>query len=150
MVFDYEKMLQSKFRLLVKEVLQQVASSKKSLSGHHFYITFSTQHPKLDLPDYLREENPDEMTIVLQNQFWDLEITDQGLSVVLAFDGENYTIYIPFDSLIAFVDPYADFGLELAPIYFNDDSLGEEEFPPIALVEKEEGNVVMVDFSKKK
>ncbi len=149
MFFDYEKMLQEKFKSLLIDVLTQVEKGGLP-SNHHFFITFQTNHPKLVLPDYLREENPEEMTIVLQHQFWDLEVDLKGFGVVLSFDGSSHNIYIPFDSLIAFVDPYADFGLEFLPLLSNDnyedDNEPNDPKPDIS----SDDNVVTIDFSKKK
>jgi hypothetical protein len=148
MFFDYEKMVQDKFKEMVFDVLKHV--EKEGLpSNHHFFITFATNHPRLVLPDYLVEENPEEMTIVVQHQFWELEVDSKGFSIVLSFDGSSHNIYIPFDSLIAFVDPYADFGLEFSPVLSNDnyedkdDSPDDDDTTP-------KGNVVTIDFSKKK
>ncbi len=145
MFFDYDKMLQEKFKSLVSDILKHI--EKEGLpSGHHFYITFATNHPQLILPEYLIDENPDEMTIVLQHQFWDFEVDAKGFGMLLNFDGANHNVYIPFDSLIAIVDPYADFGLEFEPTF--DIALDDES--PKKEAQKADGNVVSVDFSKRK
>lgn len=145
MFFDYDKMLQEKFKSLVSDILKHI--EKEGLpSGHHFYITFATSHPQLILPDYLIDENPEEMTIVLQHQFWDFEVDAKGFGMLLNFDGSNHNVYIPFDSLIAIVDPYADFGLEFEPTFevTLDDELPKKD------TAKADGNVVSIDFSKRK
>jgi hypothetical protein len=156
MFFDYESMLQDKFKELLIDVLTHV--EKEGLpTGHHFYITFRTDHPRLVLPQYLLDENPEEMTVVIQHQFWELEVDPKGFHIVLSFGRSNQSIYVPFDALIAFVDPYADFGLEFHPVFSNDNyedikvpsskvSLEYEETVPST----QTGNVVTVDFSKKK
>ncbi len=113
--FDYETLVQEALRKVVKETLQNV--SKNGLpDDHHFYITFDTCHSGADIPDYLREEYPEEMTIVLQHEFWDLNVDDDGMQVTLCFDDANERIEIPFDSLVSFVDPSVKFGLQFTPI----------------------------------
>lgn len=113
--FDYENLVQNALRKVVCSTMQDV--SKNGLpSDHHFYITFDTTHSGVDLPDYLREEYPDEMTIVLQHEFWDLDVDSEGFQVTLCFDDTNERIEIPFNALISFVDPSVKFGLQFTPI----------------------------------
>ena len=80
----YDKMVESALRGVVREALARTASS--GLPGaHHFYITFRTRFPGLAIPDYLSQQYPDEMTVVLEHQFWDLEVSEQCFSVTLSF-----------------------------------------------------------------
>jgi hypothetical protein len=84
--------------------------------NHHFYISFATDHPGVDLPDYLRDLYPEDITIVLQHEFWDLVIEDRTFSVTLCFNDVQERLTIPFDSIISFVDPSVKFGLQFTPI----------------------------------
>ena len=72
--------------------------------NHHFYITFKTNAPGVSIPDRLKQRFPDEMTIVLQNKFWDLKVTEQGFSVGLSFNQIPSTLVVPFSAITAFVD----------------------------------------------
>lgn len=112
---DYDAYLQKALRQVVRDVLTDVAAH--GLPGdHHFYITFATNHPWVVLPPHLKEEYPDEMVIVLQHEFWDLEVKHDTFSVTLCFDDIDERITIPFMSLINFVDPSVKFGLQLCPM----------------------------------
>ncbi len=111
---DYEQLVQSALRSVVKEALMQAA--KKGLSGnHHFYIAFATDHPGIDIPDYLKEQYPDEITIVLQHEYWDLVVEDNRFCVTLCFNDIHERLMIPFDAIISFVDPSVKFGLQFTP-----------------------------------
>lgn len=82
------------------------------LGEHHFYISFRTADDGVDIPGHLRARYPEEMTIVLQHQFWDLEIGTEAFSVSLRFGGKLSPLRIPFSALTAFGDPSVNFGLQ--------------------------------------
>ncbi|HUC19748.1 MAG TPA: ClpXP protease specificity-enhancing factor SspB [Acetobacteraceae bacterium] len=86
--------------------------------GHHFYLTFRTDHPGVELPQHLRQRFPEEMTIVLQHQFWDLAVDEaaQRFRVGLSFGGVPATLVVPFAALTALVDPEVQFGLSFKPV----------------------------------
>jgi hypothetical protein len=85
----------------------------KGLPGsHHFYISFRSTDPGVKLPDYLRAKYPEEMTIVLQHQYWDLILTDEFFEVTVSFNKQQERIKVPFAALSAFVDPSVRFGLQ--------------------------------------
>ncbi|NAZ36083.1 hypothetical protein GT358_04520 [Rubellimicrobium sp. CFH 75288] len=97
-------------RGLIQEVLAQVA--RDGLPGqHHFFITFDTEHPDVELADWLSDRYPQEMTIVLQHWFRDLEAGEEGFSVTLNFGDNPEPLYIPYDAIKTFVDPSVEFGL---------------------------------------
>jgi uncharacterized protein len=85
--------------------------------GHHFYVTFRTDHPGAVLPPRLRAQYPQEITIVLQHQFWDLKVSEEAgeFSVGLSFGGQGSIIHVPFAALTAFADPEVRFGLRFKP-----------------------------------
>lgn len=113
--FNYENMVQDALRSVMKKALEQTV--KDGLNGdHHFYITFNTNHPEVNIPEYLKEQYGDELTIVLQYEFWDLEVNDENFSVTLCFDDENENIFVPYSSVTSFVDPSVKFGLQFNPI----------------------------------
>jgi hypothetical protein len=108
--FDYPRILQQALRSVVREVLGRTAES--GLPGeHHFYLSLRTDHPGIELPAFLRERYPEEITVVLQNQFWDLAVDGDGFAVTLRFDGDLVRLAVPFDAVVAFFDPAAQFGL---------------------------------------
>lgn len=110
---DYERLLQDALRGLVRRVLAQVAED--GLPGaHHFYLSFATQAPGVELPSSLRQQHPDELTIVLQHQFANLVVDDDAFSLTLYFSGRPCSLTVPFAALIAFSDPAASFGLRFA------------------------------------
>jgi len=107
---DYPAILQEALRDAVRRVLEQVA--EHGLPGeHHFYIGFRSQYPGVEVPRFLREQYPEEITIILQNQFWGLEVDSEAFSVLLSFGGARQRLYVPFAALTTFADPSADFGL---------------------------------------
>ena len=112
--FDYEQLVQESLRSVVRESLMQVARS--GLPGnHHFYISFRTDYPGVDLPDYLLEQYPEEITIVLQYEFWDLEVEEDSFFVTLCFNDIHERLTIPLQAIVSFVDPSVKFGLQFSP-----------------------------------
>jgi uncharacterized protein len=107
---DYPKILEAALRDAVRRVMLEVAE-KGLPGGHHFYIAFRTDAPGVSLPRFLQERYPEEMTIVLQHQFWDLAVDDDLFSISLSFDNAPQRLTIPFAALTAFLDPPAEFAL---------------------------------------
>ncbi len=109
--FHYDALVDDALRSVVRRVLTQVA--EKGLPGsHHFYISFRSNDPGVSLPDYLRAKYPEEMTIVLQHQYWDLILGADFFEVTVSFNKQQERIRVPFAALSAFVDPSVRFGLQ--------------------------------------
>jgi uncharacterized protein len=107
---DYPRIVQDAFRDVVRRILVQVA--EHGLPGeHHFYIGFRTDDPGVEMTPTLRRRYPKEMTVVLQNQYWGLEVDEEAFEVSLNFDARRERLRVPFAALLAFVDPSAEFGL---------------------------------------
>ncbi len=107
----YDEMVQNALLNVVREVLAETA--KTGLSGaHHFYIAFRTDHPDVSVPAYLKERYKEEMTIVLQNQFWDLRVEKDFFQVGLSFNRKPAILTIPFAAVTGFLDPSVEFGLQ--------------------------------------
>jgi uncharacterized protein len=107
----YDILAQAALRGVVRTVLADAA--KKGLPGeHHFKITFTTTAPNVTLSERMRERYPQEMTIVLQYQFWDLTVTEQSFEVGLSFGGVPERVGVPFDAITAFYDPSVQFGFQ--------------------------------------
>ena len=111
---DYEALLRDASITVIKQVLMQVAKNG-FYKKQHLYITFSLKHPGVKISNGLRNEFGDDLTIVLQYEFWDLVVDDYGFSVSLAFENSNETLYIPYSSLITVSDPSEDFCLNFIP-----------------------------------
>ena len=106
-------MVEDALRGVVRRALENTI--EHGLPGdHHFYITFRTDVSGVVLPDFLRERYPEEMTIILQHQFWDLKVGVFEFGVSLSFDNQVAEMTVPFESLTAFVDPSVKFGLQFA------------------------------------
>ena len=107
----YDILAQEALRGVVKKVIQEVA--RTGLPGeHHFYVTFDTQFAGVRMSNRMLEKYPEEMTIVIQHQFWDLESTDNHFSIGLSFDQIPETMVVPYSAIRGFFDPAVQFGLQ--------------------------------------
>jgi uncharacterized protein len=151
-LIPYDEIVQDALRAVVGRVLGQVA--REGLPGaHHFYITFKTGAQGVSIPKHLSERFPDEMTIVLQNKYWDLKASDTGFEVGLTFNQIPAHLIIPFSAVTAFADPAVEFAL-----HFQTQIDGEpipehepaENDRPVPTAVDDGSNVVTVDFGRKK
>ncbi|MCX7565529.1 ClpXP protease specificity-enhancing factor SspB [Sulfitobacter sp. F26169L] len=107
---DYGNLMHDAMRSLIRNVLLDVADN--GLPGaHHFFITFDTSHPDAELADWLSDRYPDEMTVVMQHWYDNLEVTNDGFSITLNFGDAPEPLYVPYDAIRTFVDPSVEFGL---------------------------------------
>ncbi len=158
-LIPYDEIVQEALRAVVGRVLSAVEASGGQLpGGHHFYITFKTTAPGVDIPQHLIERFPDEMTIVLEHRFWDLHVSDTGFSVGLSFNQIGSILSIPFSAITAFVDPSVEFGLqfhvdaadaEIAPPDAAENDAADSERKPSG-DDSDGSNVVTVDFGRKR
>jgi len=112
--FNYPKMVDAALRGVVRTALEQVR--EQGLRGnHHLYVSFLTHFPGVVVADYLREKYPKEMTIVLQHQFWDLDVSNDTLDLTLSFNKVPERLIIPFEAMTGFADPSVQFGLQFQP-----------------------------------
>lgn len=134
----YDVLTQEALRGVVRAVLQQIA--KTGLPGdHHLYVAFETRGKGVSVSDRLKEQYPEEMTIVLQHQFWDLEVSQNRFEVKLSFNNIPERLVVPFTAVKAFYDPSVQFGLQFGahgaandapkqganvPTLFDDDAAG--------------------------
>jgi len=166
----YDLMIEAALRDVVRETLATVAQS--GLPGeHHFYITFLTNFPGVEIPDYLRKQYPDEMTIVLQYQFFGLKLEDDAFSVSLSFNNVKERLRIPVEAITTFADPSVNFALQFqsgqgdedededaeqdnAPENANSDSKAESERKKNKAQDKDKdekrGEVISLDMFRKK
>ena len=132
--FQYDMMVQEALRGVVRKALEEVC--KDGFRGeHHFYITFKTHSPQVQIPNFLRSRYPEEMTIVLQHQFWNLEIQDAYFEVELSFNDKRENLLIPFGAVTGFADPSVKFGLQFeehadeTPIQSKEENFNKMEPP---------------------
>jgi len=133
---NYGLLMHRAMRGLMSEILTEIG--KNGLPGdHHFFITFDTRHPDVAIADWLRERYPEEMTLVIQHWFENLEVMDDGFSITLNFGNNPEPLVIPFESVLTFVDPSVEFGLRFED---QDDAKIEEipESPMVVLEDDDE------------
>ena len=157
---QYEALTQAAKRGVMRAALRQVAENGTMPGAHHFYITFRTRAPGVKIADYIIQKYPEEMTIVIQHQFWDLEVLPDRFEVVLKFSGVPQHLDIPFSAVTKFIDPSANFGLDFAqglqdlPVIEPGDDDGHEQadvavMTPVSNAETE-GTVVNLDAFRKR
>ena len=153
---DYGRLVEGALRTVVRDVLQRLG--KEGLPPpHHFYVTFRTHHPGVVMPEFLKDRYPGDMTIVLQHQFWDLEVEEEGFSVTLSFNDQMQRLRVPFTAIKVFADPGVEFGLQFTLDTGEDEAaeaaaaaagpapepvrlLGAEDRPPAEAKDKAEGD----------
>jgi hypothetical protein len=157
-LIPYDEIVQEALRAVVGRVLGQVEGAGGVLPGdHHFYITFKTHAAGVAIPKHLTERFPDEMTIVLQNKFWDLKVENTLFRVSLTFNQVAAELTIPFGAITAFVDPAVNFALQFQaqedvgtpePHDAAENDATAADASPAAAADG--SNVVTVDFGKRK
>jgi uncharacterized protein len=150
---DYGNLMHRAMRGLIQQVLENVA--KTGLPGnHHFFVTFDTMHPDVEIADWLSDRYPGEMTVVIQHWFANLDVTDEGFTITLNFGDNPETLYIPYDAIKTFVDPSVEFGLRFET---QDDPAPIAEVPMHEMAEpddtkpaaRKEAEVVSLDKFRK-
>mgnify|MGYP003774131773 CR=1 FL=1 len=150
---DYGNLMHKAMRGLINEVLGDIAAN--GLPGnHHFFVTFDTMHPDVEIADWLSDRYPGEMTIVIQHQYEDLNVTDAGFAITLAFGDNPEPLYIPYDAIKTFVDPSVEFGLRFETNEDDDDQDDAPEAPMEVMADpedtpKRDAEVVSLDQFRK-
>ncbi len=143
---DYGYMMHKAMQGLLKNILQQVAEG--GLPGeHHFFITFDTTHPGVDMSQWIKEAHPEEMTIVMQHWFDDLAVMDDRFTVTLNFNDTAEPMVIPFDAITTFVDPSVEFGLRFDS--YEDPTPPEPQEDDTDEAPKGDADVVSLDAFRK-
>lgn len=153
---DYRRLVSEALRDVPRRALAHVA--EEGMPGdHHFYISFRSSDPEVEIPDFLRDQYPEETTIILQHQFWSLAVDDDAFSVVLSFGGRRHRLFIPFAALTAFADPSSAFTLRFDALPASEDLPEELAAGPSEEVElkgpaegPEKGGVLRFDPSRRR
>src|SRR5262245_60899170 len=152
----YDILTQDAMRGVIRTALQD-AATRGLLGDHHFYITFDTRSPEVKLAPRIREQYPEEMTIVLQHQFWDLTVSETGFEVGLSFNGVRERLGIPFAAIKSFADPSVKFAMQFTdlndPVEQAAAPAKAEEPPPAAgdvAGDKPSAEIVRIDRFRKK
>jgi hypothetical protein len=135
---DYGNLMHRAMRSLIQNVLTDIQKAGKLPGAHHFFITFDTEHPDVEIADWLSDRYPGEMTIVIQHWFDNLEVTDEGFSITLNFGNAPEPLYIPYDAIKTFVDPSVEFGLRFETQPEDGDDDDDKEAPMDEMVEPDE------------
>lgn len=121
----YDRWIEDALKSVVRKALNYC--QEHGLPGeHHFYITFSTDHPDVIIPDSLREQYPEEITIVIEHEYWDLEVAQDYFDVVLSFNDAKTPIHVPFEAVTGFADPSVKFGLQFKMEMMDAEELEED------------------------
>ncbi len=156
-LLGYDRMMERAIRGVVREALA-VAATKGLPGAHHFYITFRTRARGVEIPDHLLARYPEEMTVVLEHQFWDLEVREDAFSVTLSFSNKPARLTIPFAAIATFADPSVQFGLQFKhadgeaamPVPTKPAAAEEAAKPPKLKAAGTPGEVVTLDSFRKK
>ena len=137
-LFRYDQMVENALKGVVRAALDQIAEHGLP-DDHHLYLTFDTTHPEVKIPNSLKQKYPNEMTIVLQYQFWDLDVSDEGFAVSLSFNDVHQRMQIPFSAVTGFADPSVNFALQFQVLedFAENDTPVESE---TALITDSNGN----------
>ena len=127
-LINYDQLVDSALRSVVKIVLNKL-KKHNPIGDHHFFITFQTKHKNVKIPNSFMENHPKTMTIVLQHQYWDLEVGENKFSVKLSFNGKQEKLSIGYDAITQFTDPSTDFSLQftLQNEIVNDENFSENQ-----------------------
>ncbi len=142
--FNYQMLVEDSLRSVIRGALK--TAEKDGLVGdNHFYITFMTTYDGVQISDNLHHHHPEQMTIILQHRFWDLEVRDDDFSVTLSFNGHHESLVIPFMAVLDFNDPSVGFGLQFTVeqdnrTIFPDQSSADETDPENSETDNPEGD----------
>ncbi|ACT58146.1 SspB family protein [Hirschia baltica] len=166
-LIGYKALSEAALKGVMREALRFAAKGESLPGGHHFYITFKTAAPGISMADAIKDRFPEEMTIVVQHQYWDLEVNDDNFEIVLKFGGVPQHLVIPYAAVTRFFDPSVNYGLVFEmgttalieggqQIEFGDDTteiaeaVSEEKSDKDKSEGEAEGTVVSLDAFRRK
>ena len=145
MKINYSQILKNNMINVFKDVLKII--DKEGLTeGHHLFITFKTNYPNVKIPSWIKDKFPNEMTIVMQYEYWNFRIAKNDFKITLSFNDIKSDLSIPYDSVISFADPYANFGLKLNSL----EKSKKEKIKKKTTILKTKNNIVNLNKFRKK
>jgi hypothetical protein len=153
----YQALTQAALKSVVRAALEKASKLEHLPGDHHFYITFRTRTQGVQMADYLKDRFPDEMTVVVQHQYWDFEVFEDRFEIILKFSGVPQHLRIPFAAVTRFFDPSVNFGLQFETDEASTFSESKEQAPlriatgaPAASAVPGDGTVVSLDAFRRK
>tara|TARA_B110000196_G_C21013321_1_gene599045 strand:+ start:542 stop:985 length:444 start_codon:yes stop_codon:yes gene_type:complete len=143
MKINYNKILKKNMINVFKDVLRNIEKNGFE-EGHHLYITIDTNNKKTLIPKWLKEKHPNEITIVIQYEYWNFNVQSNFFNIGLSFNGIKTDLEIPYESIISFADPFANFGLRLK----NKEEISKKKIEPKIKNEKTNLKANVIDFKK--
>jgi hypothetical protein len=147
MKIHYSQILKKNMLNVFRDVLKNIEINGLQ-EGHHIYIAFQTDSKKVVIPDWLKEKHPKEMTIIIQYEYWNFKVKNDSFNIGLSFNDINADISVPFDSVISFADPYANFGLKLINEKINKKLSDKKPKRKKSVIKKNKGIDNIIEFQK--
>ena len=148
MKINYNEILKKNMINVFKDILLDIETNGLQ-ENHHLYITFNTQNYKVKIPIWLKEKYPIEMTILIQYEYWNLKIKKKSFNIGLSFNNIKTDLEIPFESVISFADPYANFGLRLIQSTKNNKKEKSKSMTKSKVHKKKKNNLIEFKNFKK-
>jgi len=147
MKINYSQILKKNMLNVFRDVLKNIEVNDLQ-EGHHLYITFQTDVKKVVIPDWLKAKHPKEMTIIIQYDYWNFKVKNNSFNIGLSFNNIKADIAVPFDAVISFADPYANFGLKLINEEINKKLSDKKPKRKKSVIKKNKDRDNIIEFQK--
>jgi len=147
MKINYSQILKKNMLNVFRDVLKNIEVNDLQ-EGHHLYITFQTDVKKVVIPDWLKAKHPKEMTIIIQYDYWNFKVKNNSFNIGLSFNNIKADIAVPFDAVISFADPYANFGLKLINEEINKKLSDKKPKRKKTVIKKNKDKDNIIEFQK--
>ena len=147
MKINYSQILKKNMLNVFRDVLKNIEVNDLQ-EGHHLYITFQTDVKKVVIPDWLKAKHPKEMTIIIQYDYWNFKVKNNSFNIGLSFNNIKADIAVPFDAVISFADPYANFGLKLINEEINKKLSDKKPKRKKTVIKKNKDRNNIIEFQK--
>ena len=147
MKINYSQILKKNMLNVFRDVLKNIEVNDLQ-EGHHLYIAFQTDVKKVVIPDWLKAKHPKEMTIIIQYEYWNFKVKNDSFNIGLSFNDIKVDITVPFDAVISFADPYANFGLKLINEEINKKLSDKKQKRKKTVIKKNKDKDNIIEFQK--
>ena len=147
MKINYSQILKKNMLNVFRDVLKNIEVNDLQ-EGHHLYITFQTDVKKVVISDWLKAKHPKEMTIIIQYDYWNFKVKNNSFNIGLSFNNIKADIAVPFDAVISFADPYANFGLKLINEEINKKLSDKKPKRKKTVIKKNKDRDNIIEFQK--